>query len=103
MPCYRVSFQNNREFDVRTEPAHVADQLRATVWAALIYRVVDGSREPQPMSREDGHPIQVIGMSEQAAVEIAKYVLTEVTGSVVTLVTDCGEASGPPALPAFAV
>ena len=103
MACYRVSFQNAREFDVTVEPTHVADQLRASVWVAQIYRVVAGTRESQPMSRVDGKPIQIIGVSEQSAMEIAKYVLTDVTGSVVAQVTNCGTTSGTPPLPASVV
>jgi hypothetical protein len=91
MSCYRITFKNERVFEVVIASVPVAGELRASVWTALMYRVTSGQREAGPLSRADGSPIEVVSVSEEMALEIASYVLEDVTTSYIGAVSECGQ------------
>ena len=90
MACYRLTFHNNQVFDVVIDPAPVHGSSQSNVRLALIYRVVAGHRDAEPLQRTGGGPIQVLAVSQQTAVDIVKEVLREVTGSRLEAITECG-------------
>ena len=99
MACYRLTFQNDKVFEVVAESDAVADGLQTTLCTAIIYRVINDVREHKPIQRMSGGPIQITAPSADAAVEIARNVLTDVTGSTVERVSECGTRSVLPPLP----
>jgi hypothetical protein len=96
MSCYRLTFVNHRVFEVEVESASVQGELRTEVCTAVMYRVTNGAREHQPLSRSDGGPIQIIATSESMALDIARHVLADVTGSSLERLGECGHAMLPP-------
>ena len=98
MRCSRLTFENTRIFDVLIDAARVDGDPSANLCVALIYRVVDGAREFEPLQRQGGTPIQIHAVSPDSAVRIASEVLHQVTGSRLVSTTDC---SGTLRLPPF--
>jgi hypothetical protein len=103
MSCYRLTFQNAKAFEVIVEPVDVAGNPDTSVCTALIYRVTNNAREHAPMHRLGGGPITIYAVSEQAALDIARDVLSQVTSSRIDRIDACGQRSMLPPLPTFAV
>lgn len=89
MACYRLTFQNQQVFETVIESAPVHGDERSNVCIALIYTVTGGVRDPQPLRRVAGGPIQVLAVNEQTAVDIVNEVLQEVTGTRLASIGVC--------------
>ena len=94
MSCHRLTFKNDRVFDVMIAAAEVADELKTNLCTGVLYRVTGGVREAEPLHRTDGGPIQVIATTEQMVLEIATHVLGQVTGSALDQTRPCDDAPG---------
>jgi hypothetical protein len=102
MSCYRLTFKNDRVFEIEIDSVEVVDELAKNVCTGVMYRVINGAREFHPLQRSDGGPIQVIAMSESATLDIATHVLMEVTGSTLDKLGKCGTRTLLPPLPEMA-
>src|SRR5688500_7716297 len=98
MRCYRLTYENTRCFDLLIDSARLEDHPETFLCVALIYRVIRGVREPEPLHRQGGTPIQIHAVSEGTTLRIATEVLHQVTGSPLLSVVDCSAGPGIPAL-----
>ena len=102
MACYRLRFATGRVFEVVIDRASVAGDT-TTLCSAVIFRVTDDVREHQPLVRADGGPLQIMAVSEDMTLEIARTVLAEVTSSALNSIGKCGSRSNVPPLPGAGV
>jgi hypothetical protein len=81
MIFYRLTFESDRAFDVEVASVALADAAEAPIITAMIYRVTGEERDQVPFQRSDGTPFQILATDQNAAIDIARHVLTAVIGS----------------------
>jgi hypothetical protein len=92
MACYRLIFRNDQAYEVEIDVSRMED-AQWRMCSAVLYRVGEDGREPQPLLRADGEPLTIYAVSEQATVNIAMEVLVTVAGSTLSRITRCGAAA----------
>jgi hypothetical protein len=95
MPCYRVAFQNNSIFEVIVDFGEVEGTPHRQICTGLMYRLTNNVRENKALHRVDGTELRIVAPTNAMALDIARQVLTIVTGSAVAMVSGCGSSQPP--------